>query len=255
MKKLIVILFTLFIGILVSAQTQTKPTESKPLYPTHNENRKVLFGVSFGPTFDWFAASTEGVVRKSAKAGFRAGIPVDINLTKEKNIYFSTGVFVRYLQSELTFDHRYDFHLLDTSLVLGTNRTFQSTYLVIPTALKLRTSPSKNCVFTGNVGLYHAFAVGGHQFDNFKFPDDNVLDPTYSITTDKKSNKDAALFSESAFFGLGFEYLLNHGTRVFAFVDYTCQFNYFSKKAITNVTNQRFKGVVHSLEIKVGFAF
>jgi hypothetical protein len=92
--------------------------------------------------------------------------------------------------------------------------------------------------------------VGGNRFDNFTFPGEN-----YFITTEKEKNNHAALFAESAYAGLGFEYLFKNNLRVFSTLDYSCQFNYFNSNAISNVNDARFKTIIHSLHIVFGFMF
>ncbi|MCL2290258.1 MAG: PorT family protein [Bacteroidetes bacterium] len=220
---------------------------------SNNENRPVFFGVSFGPTVDWFAPTVDSLSRNAAKVGFIGGINFDVSLNKQRIIYFSTGLLFRYLQGELSFINEYHFNNIadmSTSLVLPAVRTYETMYLTVPTGVKFRTSPSKNCAFFGKLGFYHNFKVGGEQFDSFSFQD-----PNYSLTTEKVKNRDAALFAESVYVGLGFEYLLGNNARVFANVDYSCQFYYFSNSAKNDFTGMRFKSMVHSLHIVFGFKF
>jgi len=222
---------------------------------SNGENKKVFFGVSVGPTVDWFAPTSNVLTKQKVKGGMIAGINLDINITKEKVFYFSTGLFIRYLQGDFAFTNRYDFSdIMDSTLVMYTTRTYQTTYLTVPTGFKFRTSPSKNCVFLGKIGLYHNFRIGGEQFDNFSFPN-AIASPKYFISTEKIKNNDAALFAESGYIGLGFEFVLANNFRVFTNVDYSCQFNYFSAKAKSNITDKSFKSVVHSLHIVFGILF
>ena len=113
----------------------------------------------------------------------------------------------------------------------------------------------KNCVFLGKLGLYHNFRVDGDQSDNFLLhEEDKDKSPKYYITT-KEKNKDAALFAESGYLGLGFEYAIGK-SRIFVDVDYCCQFNYFKSNVKSNVEgSQRFKTIVHSLHVIFGFLF
>ncbi|MCL2167559.1 MAG: PorT family protein [Lentimicrobiaceae bacterium] len=220
-----------------------------------SENKSVFLGLSFGPTIDWFAPTTDKFTfdREKAKGGFIAGINLDITLKKESFIYFSTGVRVRYLQGELSFSNRYDFKPpIDTSFIVPTVRTYQTTYLTVPTGINFRTKPLAGCVFLAKLGLYHNFRIGGTQYDSFTLPGG---DPNYFTTTKKRPNKDASLFAEAGYLGVGFEYAFKEGTRIFANVDYSCQFNYFSAKTKDNVSNERFKSIVHSLHIVFGFLF
>lgn len=223
----------------------------------NHENRPLYFGVSVGPTVDWFIPMTKDfkLVREKPKAGFFAGINIDVNLTKGRWLYFSTGLVMRYLQGELAFENQYVFSkfiMITDTLVLPTVRTFQTNYLVIPTGIKFRTPPSRGCIFVGKLGLYHQFKLGGDKFDTFSF----FEDLNYFITTPNVKNDDAALFTETGYVGLGFEYVFKSNIRVFMNADYSCQFNYFSSKAISNVVpDARFRAIVHSLHITFGILF
>jgi len=213
----------------------------------NHENRPLYFGVSVGLTVDWFAPHSDSLSRNAAKIGFIGGINLDVSLNKERIVYFSTGLLFRYLQGELSFTNEY--HIMNTSLVVPAVRTYQTMYLTIPTGVKLRTLPSKNCVFSGKLGFYHNFKIGGNQFDNFTYHE------PYFITTEKVKNRDAALFAESAYIGLGFEHALGNTARIFANIDYSCQFYYFNRNAKNEFTGTRFRSMVHSLHVVFGVMF
>jgi hypothetical protein len=216
---------------------------------------KHLYGVCFGPTIDWFAPTSDGLKRNAAKVGFIGGVNIDINLPPKKFLYLSTGVLVRYLQGETSFYNKYLFHLLSSdSLERATVRNYQTYYLTIPTGLKFRVPVADRFVFTGKLGLYHNFRLGGSQYDNFELENNN-LSPEYFVTTFKTPNKDASLFAESGYVGLGVEYLFGNNTRVYANFDYGCQFNYFNAKAKSNMSDAQFKSIVHSLNIVFGILF
>jgi hypothetical protein len=227
---------------------------------SNDENKRLFYGISVGPTIDWFSPTINDLQRKKITGGMVAGFNLDINLSKQRMFYFSTGVLIRYLQGELSYSKQYDLSSIvpiDTMTKMSTVTNYQTTYLTIPTGFKFRTTPSNNCVFVGKLGLYHNFKIGGKQFDSFSTTNSNAK-PDYYITTPKIKNDAAALFAESGYIGLGFEYALVNNFRVFANVDYSCQFNYFSSKNLSaknNITNERFKTIVHSLHIVVGVSF
>jgi hypothetical protein len=214
-----------------------------------NTGRKALFGIYFGPTVDWFAPTSDSLKRDAAKMGFKGGFNVDIRLTDNNVVFFSTGVQFRYLQGDVRFNNEYRINILDTSLITSTVRTYQTYYLASPTGVKFKIKVADRWALLGQLGLYHNFKIGGNQFDNFE------MDEKYFITTKKIKNEDAARFAESCYFGLGFEYMFEKNTGVFAHIDYGCQFNYFNAKAKSNVLDKRFKTVVHSLHVTVGFMF
>ena len=245
MKKTILFIGILFCCCFLMANPQNPNNNSMS-----NENRRVFVGLSFGPTADWLVAVKDST-RSKAKTGFITGINTDISLTKKRIFYISTGLLFRYLQCEYSFRNLYSFNIKDTSIIYSTVRTYQTMYLTIPTGVRIRTAPSNGCVFSAKTGLYHNFKIVGNQFDSFKFEEQ----PEYNLTTKKEKNIDAVLFAESIYVGLGFEYVLKNNSRAFINVDYSCQFNYFSSKAKSNISDNRFKGIIHSLHIVFGFMF
>jgi len=222
-----------------------------PTPPANNANNNLFFGLYFGPTVDWLVPTSGQLERDAAKGGVIGGVNIDISLDKKKYLFFSTGLCFRYLQGAVSFENQYD--ILNTILVRSTVRYYEIMYLSIPTGVKFRSSPMNGCVFVGKLGLLHNFKIGGKQFDSFFLP--QMLDKKYLVTTEKGVNNDIALFAESGFLGFGFEYAFKNHTRVAASIDYSCQFNYFSPKAKSNISEAKFKGVVHSLHIVLGFLF
>ena len=247
MKRYIFILAILFCCGWVAAQ---KPSKKETSSNKEEGSHKALYGIYLGPTIDWFAPTSNALNYKTAKAGLIAGAIVDVNLVPKDILYFTTGVLARYIQGDVSFDNQYNLNNNDT--IVTTVRTYQTTYLTIPTGVKFRTNPLNNCIFLGKLGLYHNFKLAGKQFDNFSLSGE---DDEYYITTKKKNNEDAALFAESGYVGLGFEYVFQKNLRVFANLDYSCQFNYFNSKAMSNISNARFKTIVHSLHITFGVLF
>jgi len=244
MKKIIFLILLLF--YCGFAMPQQEKSSCK-------ENPKILIGLSVGPTIDWFAPTTDAISRKRAKVGLTAGVNADFSVTKKSQLYFSTGVLIRYLQGDLAFPYQYSIFEDDpTPVPYSTVRTYQTTYVSVPTGIKLRTKPLGKCVLLGKLGLYHNFNLGGDRYDSFELP--NVVDPQFFVSTKKVKNNDAAFFAESAYLGIGLEYLVGR-SRVYANVDYNCQFNYFKNTAINEITDERFKSIVHSLHIVIGFYF
>lgn len=258
MKRTVFFIVILFCCSLAMAQQKAPKNNNVP-----NNNKRVLFGASAGPTVDWFAPTSDGLNRVKSKAGFMTGINVDANITKGNFLYFSTGVLFKYLQGDLTFNYRYVFNLASSewtfpTVTVPTVRNYEAMYLTIPTGVTFRISVTPACIIIGKIGLYHNFKVGGDRSDNFSLSGDNSIygeDPYYFITTTKVKNDHAALFTESAYAGLGFEYMFKNNLRVFTTLDYSCQFNYFNSSAISNVNDARFKTMIHSFNIVFGFMF
>jgi hypothetical protein len=251
MKK-ILFAITFLCCYLFAVAHQPGSTHIVPL-PKSNENRSVFFGLSFGPTADWFSPINNKPTSRIAKGGFITGLNVDVRLTKNKIVFFTTGLHFKYLQGELQFNEKYTFKFIsDSAFIIPTTRSYQTMYLTIPTGIKFRTPPMDGCVFLGKLGFAHHFKISGNQYDRFLLPEPST---NYNVITDKIKNKDAALFAESGFVGIGFEYVFKNSTRAFINVDYNCQFNYFSANARNSITDTRFKAVIHSLQIVLGFMF
>jgi len=242
--------FFFFIGILFCCSLMIAQQETSNDSKIPNDSKRVLFGVSAGPTVDWFEPTSKGIARVKSKAGFMTGINVDVNLTQGSFFYFSTGTLFRYLQGDLMFNYEHK-HFG----VVTVERTYQTMYLTVPTGVTFRISTSKQCIIIGKLGLYHNFKVGGERFDSFTLPGEDPVEPYFYVTTKKEKNEHAALFAESAYAGLGFEYMFKNNLRVFTTLDYSCQFNYFNSNARSEIYNPQFKTLIHSFNIVFGFMF
>jgi len=253
MKRSILLFAILLTYSFAMGQRHQHSTDKKVPDSQYNENPNVLFEVRFGPSVNWFAPTSNILKRERVKGGFIAGVGVDVNLIEKRFLYFSTGLSFKYLQGGILFSNQYPFSLMDTSFLLPAKRYYETMYLTIPTGIKFRTPSSKNCVFIGEIGLSHNFKVAGNQYDRFEFPEkEKHAETEYFMTTKIIKNKDAALFAEAGYMGAGFEYILGNRTRVFASIDYNCQFNYFSYSAKNEM---HFKSIIHSLYITFGFLF
>jgi hypothetical protein len=250
MKKCILIIVILVCCGWVAAQC------SKSSSSNEGGNRKSLFGITCGPTIDWFVPTSKPLNYKQEKAGFITGIVADFNVASKEFLYFSTGLMIRYLQGEVALTKQYNFNINEFEIndTINTTRNYQTTYLTIPTGIKLRFTASDKLVFLGKFGLYHNFRIAGKQYDSFSLSGD---DDDYSITTKKKYNKDASLFAESGYAGLGLEYIFQNSLRIFINFDYSCQFNYFKFKdiSISEDSSARFKAIIHSMHINLGILF
>ena len=245
MKKLFLLITILICGGILFAQKEKKLTSTT----VDNESRNIYVGLCFGPTVDWFLPTTQAFTGKSVKAGFITGVLVEPALVTERFLYLSTGVLVRYLMGEASFWNHYKINNLPFSTFA--TRHYETTYLTLPTIAKFRTVPLKNCVFSAKIGLYHNFKIDGNQYDSFVL---NEKENEFFTTTKKKKNLDAALFTETGCIGVGFEYTIGK-SRAFANFDYNCQFGYFNPNAKSNISEDRFKTIVHSLQIILGFMF
>lgn len=252
MKRIALFLLIFCISVSLSAQKDKKPRKPKDNFTEELQPlpKRVVCGISLAPSCDWFAPLNSGYFREKAEIGARYGFTFDINLAKKArsaNYYFTVGVMINHLQGVINFPENYT--IFDSTVTFdNATRHYTSTSLVIPTGIKLKSNPMKNCVIGGQFGLYHSFLLSGKKYDSF------VLDEKYNIVTDKVKNDEAGMLSETVYAGLGFEYVIVRKYRASLYVNYNCMFtNYFNKKSVTLEGNRK-KSIVHGIEFVLGFA-
>lgn len=230
------------------------------------EARRVIFGITFGPTFNWMnwknhKAAPEGYERTSpggVKLGLRYGVNLDVDLTKTKNFYVSTGILIEHTGGSLNFnDNIYLVH--DTLKNVNIDRKYKSIYFTIPTAITLRTPSFSNFIICGNVGLYHSFNLYSRYQSSFQI-DPNAEDVDKEsinhVTTDWLKDNEVALFKESIFAGIGVEYVIKNNLKGKLYINYAQSLNnYFSKNARNNSSGVQEKAAIGTVEILFGLSF
>ncbi|MCQ2264819.1 MAG: PorT family protein [Bacteroidales bacterium] len=231
------------------------------------EGRRVVVGITFGPTFNWMnwknhKAAPEGYWRSSpaTRVGLRYGLNLDVDLTKEKHFFVSTGVLVEHTGGNLEFD---DYVIMeDVTLERKINRTYNSIYLTIPTAVTLRTPSFSNFIICGNVGLYHSFNVYARYQSRFEINPDLPAEVEKEkafvnhVTTDWVQDKEVAIFKESIFAGLGVEYVIKNNLKAKLYINYAQSLNnYFSKNATNDRTGVKEKASIGTVELLLGLSF
>ena len=228
------------------------------------EARRVVFGITFGPSFNWMNwknhnSIPEGYDRATPgmKLGLRYGVNMDIDLTKEKHFFVSTGILIEHTGGSLTFDE--NVVMIDTAFPRNIDRKYKSIYFTIPTAVTFRTPSFSNFIICGNIGLYHSFNLYSRYQSRFQ------IDPTARevekesinyVTTDWSVDSEVALFKESAFVGLGFEYVIKKNLKGKFYVNYAQSFlNYFNQNAKNNITGVQEKAAIGTVEILFGLSF
>ena len=85
-------------------QKEQKEKTHRTDHYNEQEGHRVVFGVTFGPTLNWMnwknhKAAPEGYersVKGGVRLGLRYGVNMDIDLTKSKNYYVSTGILIEH---------------------------------------------------------------------------------------------------------------------------------------------------------------
>ena len=250
-----------------NTKNKQKTTEKIQRPDNYNEleARRVIFGITFGPTFNWMnwknhKAAPEGYERTSpggTKIGLRYGVNLDVDLTKSKNFYVSTGILIEHTGGNLNFNE--NVYLIRDSLVRNMDRSYKSIYFTIPTAVTLRTPSFSNFIICGNIGLYHSFNLYSRYRSSFQIDpsaEDIEKESINHITTDWLKDNEVALFKESIFAGIGVEYVIKNNLKGKLYINYAQSLNnYFSKNAKNSLTGVQEKAAIGTVEVLFGLSF
>lgn len=223
-----VTLLTFLVGAVLTvlnAQTLPPPPGGNPKMSSTfikdpGIGSRVNFGVTFAPTIDWMYDHTVGYEKNGVIMGMRYGLNLNINLTHGKNFYFSTGIFAEHCGGKMKFLDKIPIssYIMDSTL---TQRTYRSIYLSIPTGVTMKTNSINNFYVCGNVGLMHGFNLNASNTDSYYFDEE-------LWSRQKVSSEEAALFKESFYVGVGFEYAVTPTMRAGVMINYAQSFtNYF----------------------------
>ena len=108
MKKTILLLAVIVCTstMMLSAQDvnkSKKPRMSSTYIKDPCNGGRVNFGITFGQAFDWMYDHTEGYEKNGIVIGLRYGLNLNVNLTKKKSFYFSTGFFIEHRGGKMEF--------------------------------------------------------------------------------------------------------------------------------------------------------
>ena len=247
MRKNLLILTFIVLCTTAFAQTAEPPMTT---------GKRVSIGVSIGPSVDWLASRTDGYEKDGTILGLRYGIPLDINLTKSTNFYFSTGVKFAHTGGMLCFE---DTFIIDENIPpfeAIRHRKYNVMYVALPTGVKLKTPTFNNFVIGGHLGLEHGISLSSKKLDEL---DVTILETKLTAKDEKKSKyTDGYMFRESVYAGLGLEYIIKDSFRVNFYVNYNYTLNNFFKKNNSTkniVTGLQEKANLHGVEFLLGFSF
>jgi len=230
MKRVLLLALLLDVVLMVSnAQAPPPPPGSQPwMSSTYIKDpgigSRVNFGVTFAPTINWMYDHTAGYEKNGVVMGMRYGLNLNINLTPKKNFYFSTGVFAEHCGGKMKFLDNIPIGSMGIADSTLTQRTYRSIYLSIPTAITMKTNSINNFYICGNIGLMHGFNLNASNIDSYYFDEE-------LWSREKVASEEAALFKESFFVGVGFEYAVTPTMRAGVMINYEQSFtNYFKGK-------------------------
>jgi len=237
MKRFVLMLVLIVTTCSLMAQNNYVPP-TKPY--------KVLVSFFAGPSLDWVQPKTIQYELVAPSLGFRVGVPVEINLTDRENFYFTTGFHVKFENSVLQLPEKYE--IINYDVI--TKRYYSNFYLTIPTGIKMKVAISPKSMLGLNLGLYHSLFLSGKTYDKFNI---NSYSTDYAITTNKVDNKYGAMFKESAFGGIGYEFKINPNLRAYVYANYVMTFtNFFAPNSLNSVNLQKESAISQGIELLVG---
>jgi len=267
MKKILVFFVISIMGISLSlAQVNTsvgqrpKPKDNPKAIKDDGVGHKINFALVFAPTIDWMFPASTGMERNGTTIGMRYGVGINVNLTKRKNFYASSGIFIEQLGGKLKFIDNILIPITVENIILNTTeiqRNYQANYLTIPLGVTLKTNSIHNFFIVGNVGLYNSFRLSAFNADTYTFKNWQTQEPEYWSRQRVKSDE-VALFKESIYGGIGTEYSITRNFRAGIMVNYVHSLtNYFKGKgnAQNNFTHENQKAKLGYLEIALNINF
>lgn len=185
---------------------------------------RINFGLSFSPTFNWMYTSTEGYARDGIIVGMRYGIPLNINLTRTKNYYVSTGIFIEHLGGKLSLHDRVVLPTIGETNNTEIHRTFRPTYLTLPLGILLKTNSIKNFYLCGQAGIFNSLLLQTMHTDACLLGEE-------MWSREKILYTKSATFKESGYAGIGIEYSVTPKMRAGLMANYVHTFTNFFKGA------------------------
>lgn len=256
-KQLIVLAWLVCLGAMTSnAQSYGNAEDPKPkMSATYIKDpgygNTLNFGVTFAPSIAWMYPHTEGYDKNGVIMGMRYGLNLNINLTKRKNFYFSTGLFAEHLGGKMKFLDNIPIGSFFVADSVPTQRTYRSIYLTIPTMITMKTNSINNFYICGNAGFLHSFNLHATSTDSY-------LIGAEVWSREKKDSQEAALFKEAFIVGVGFEYSVTPNMRAGLMVNYTQSFtNYFKGKgqAQNSITTLDQRANIGCVEVALNINF
>lgn len=228
MKKILFLLAVIGFAMVMnlSAQRVRPPRNDfapRPVFIKDNcEGARINFGLAFAPTFDWMYTKTNGYSRDGVLVGMRYGVPLNINLTRRKFYYLSTGVFAEQLGGKLSLRDKVVLPDVGETANTEIHRTYRATYLTIPVGITLKSRSLRNFFVCGNAGIYNSLLLNANNTDA-------CLLGGEMWSREKHQYTEAATIRESAYAGLGFEYSVTPTMRAGIMANYVHTFTNFFK--------------------------
>lgn len=259
MKRIVVILTCLCLFALTYAQTDSTNVKRKRVQNQTNafvnrddmQGGPINVGFSIAPTVDWMFPYNKTYIANGPAAGVRAGINLNVNLTKSKKFYFSTGLFFERIGGKMIFHDQVPVPNVGIADTTETHRTYSGQYLTVPFGITIKSRPIRNFYICGDAGIYNSLLLKSFNKDSYLLGDE-------LWSREKKASTETAILKEAGFIGLGFEYSIRPKTRCGFYVNYVNTFtNYFKNKGLApnNLTGENQKAKFGYLEFVLNINF
>lgn len=229
---------------------------SNMLFAQADRPRRVDIGLFAGPTIDWCITNTHNYKTTGVKGGGVYGLNIDISLVQtSSNYYFSTGINARHIRYGLKYNDNYTFlnklNIMEYLYNIPINSTYNTIYVTIPTAIKLKTNNFGRFIVFGLVGLEHGIAVSSKSDDEI-----TRADGTKEKIGKVNHYKQTTIFKESLYVVLGTEFIIQDNTKATFGIGYDFGFNnMFRKKYKNTISDQSVNARAHRIEFQFGIIF
>ena len=131
------------------------------------------------------------------------------------------------------------------------NSTYNTVYVTLPTAIKLKTNNFGRFIIFGLIGLEHGIAVSSKSNDEI-----TRSDGTMKKIGKVNHYKQTAILKESLYVVLGTEFIIQDNTKATFGMGYDFGFNnMFRKKYKNTVSGQSVNARAHRIEFQFGIIF
>ena len=164
----------------------------------YSYDRNLSLGITINPNIGWLSYEDDDRFNAGKKVGFSYGLLADLGFAK--NYYFSTGLFINSLKSDVVSPD-------DNNKIV--TKTYRLQYAEIPLSIKLKSNDYGQNRFYGQFGFTAGVKVSGKQ----KIENQNNNDGYRSISGDD-------IFRLGLIVGTGMEWRIGQGVSALTGISY-----------------------------------
>lgn len=179
-------------------------------------DRNLSLGITFNPNIGWLSYEDDDRFNSSKKVGFSYGLLADIGFAR--NYYFSTGLFINTLKSNVVSPGE------DTKSIL--TKTYRLQYAEVPLSIKLKSNDHGQNRFYGQFGFTAGVKVSGKE----KIENQRNDDGYRSISGDD-------IFRLGLIVGTGMEWRIGQGVSAITGISYNNGFTRTMKQGSPSLSH------------------